>query len=173
MEFNQDIHLDPANENAQVSSENEALEMPATKSHPSRVRPRGKFIWDCKFMVNERVLCYVGPRLYFAKCVKLKKDSSNRIFYFIHYKGWNRVFKHGVGVWKWVFSAQGYKLFLAQGPEHKHFFSPRAEGPRAEKMLCSGTRAKNNLCPRAEETYFHTPTPCLKNIHISLSIKFH
>ena len=84
MEFNQDIHLDPANENAQVSSGNEALEMPATKSHPSRARPRGKF------MVNERVLCYVGPRLYLAKCLKLKKDSSNRIFYFIHYKGWNR-----------------------------------------------------------------------------------
>ena len=78
-----------------------------------------------------------------------------------------------MGVWKWVFSARGHKLFLAQGPEHKHFFSTRAEGPRAEKMLCSGTRAKNNLCPRAEKTHFHTPTPCLKNIHISLSIKFH
>merc|ERR1712226_1120782 len=68
MEFNQEIHLDPAKENAQVSSGNEALKMPATKSSHGRTRPRGKF------MVGQKVLCYYGPLLYLAKCIDRKKD---------------------------------------------------------------------------------------------------
>ena len=77
MEFNQEIHLDPAKENAQVSSGNEALKMPATKSSHGRTRPRGKF------MVGQKVLCYYGPLLYLAKCIDRKKDISNRFVYLI------------------------------------------------------------------------------------------
>ena len=42
-----------------------------------------------KFQEGEKVLCFHGPLLYEAKCVKAEtKDKTNR--YFIHYNGWNK-----------------------------------------------------------------------------------
>ena len=42
-----------------------------------------------KFNEGERVLCFHGPLLYEAKCVKSEtKEKSVR--YFIHYNGWNK-----------------------------------------------------------------------------------
>uniref|UniRef100_A0A2K6T7J3 Mortality factor 4-like protein 1 n=1 Tax=Saimiri boliviensis boliviensis TaxID=39432 RepID=A0A2K6T7J3_SAIBB len=51
-----------------------------------------------KFQEGERVLCFHGPLLYEAKCVKVAiKDKQ--VKYFVHYSGWNenwddRVFKY-------------------------------------------------------------------------------
>ncbi|KAJ8417208.1 hypothetical protein AAFF_G00284350 [Aldrovandia affinis] len=47
--------------------------------------------WDPKpkFQEGERVLCFHGPLLYEAKCVKVNiKDKQ--VKYFIHYSGWNK-----------------------------------------------------------------------------------
>uniref|UniRef100_A0A8C2MCP1 Chromo domain-containing protein n=1 Tax=Cricetulus griseus TaxID=10029 RepID=A0A8C2MCP1_CRIGR len=42
-----------------------------------------------KFQEGERVLCFHGPLLYEAKCVKVAvKDEQ--VQYFIHYNGWNK-----------------------------------------------------------------------------------
>ncbi|XP_066557274.1 mortality factor 4-like protein 1 isoform X1 [Amia ocellicauda] len=42
-----------------------------------------------KFQEGERVLCFHGPLLYEAKCVKVNiKDKQ--VKYFIHYSGWNK-----------------------------------------------------------------------------------
>ncbi|KAG5273503.1 hypothetical protein AALO_G00152060 [Alosa alosa] len=42
-----------------------------------------------KFQEGERVLCFHGPLLYEAKCVKINiKDKQ--VKYFIHYSGWNK-----------------------------------------------------------------------------------
>ncbi|XP_048734660.1 mortality factor 4-like protein 1 isoform X2 [Ostrea edulis] len=42
-----------------------------------------------KFQEGEKVLCFHGPLLYEAKCVKFEvKDKVNQ--YFIHYNGWNK-----------------------------------------------------------------------------------
>ncbi|XP_032824551.1 mortality factor 4-like protein 1 isoform X5 [Petromyzon marinus] len=42
-----------------------------------------------KFQEGERVLCFHGPLLYEAKCVKIViKDKQ--IKYFVHYNGWNK-----------------------------------------------------------------------------------
>ncbi|KAM8997956.1 mortality factor 4-like protein 1 isoform 1-T1 [Ara ararauna] len=44
-----------------------------------------------KFQEGERVLCFHGPLLYEAKCVKVAiKDKQ--VKYFIHYSGWNKKF---------------------------------------------------------------------------------
>lgn len=53
-----------------------------------------------KFEDNEKVLCYHGPLLYEAKCVKGRKVSNkgqpqqpaNEVHfqYFVHYQGWNK-----------------------------------------------------------------------------------
>jgi hypothetical protein len=42
-----------------------------------------------KFSEGEKVLCYHGPLLYEAKCVKTKKDGGT-LMYFVHYLGWNK-----------------------------------------------------------------------------------
>ncbi|XP_052572659.1 mortality factor 4-like protein 1 isoform X4 [Peromyscus californicus insignis] len=44
---------------------------------------------SCGFGPGERVLCFHGPLLYEAKCVKVAiKDKQ--VKYFIHYSGWNK-----------------------------------------------------------------------------------
>jgi len=40
------------------------------------------------FSEGEKLLCYHGPLLYEAKCVKIKKENEYR--YFVHYQGWNK-----------------------------------------------------------------------------------
>ncbi|XP_028297435.1 mortality factor 4-like protein 1 isoform X1 [Gouania willdenowi] len=42
-----------------------------------------------KFQEGERVLCFHGPLLYEAKCVKIS-IKEKQIKYFIHYSGWNK-----------------------------------------------------------------------------------
>ena len=42
-----------------------------------------------KFTEGEKVLCFHGPLLYEAKCVKTRKDGAN-LQYFVHYLGWNK-----------------------------------------------------------------------------------
>jgi len=42
-----------------------------------------------KFVVDEKVMCYHGPLLYEAKCIKIKKEG-NQYQYFVHYQGWNK-----------------------------------------------------------------------------------
>ena len=43
---------------------------------------------------NLQVLCYHGPLLYEAKCVKSRKDTKSGnpgdFQYFVHYQGWNK-----------------------------------------------------------------------------------
>ncbi|XP_075714483.1 mortality factor 4-like protein 1 isoform X3 [Rhinoderma darwinii] len=42
-----------------------------------------------KFQEGERVLCFHGPLLYEAKCVKVS-IKEKQVKYFIHYSGWNK-----------------------------------------------------------------------------------
>ncbi|XP_069138134.1 mortality factor 4-like protein 1 [Argopecten irradians] len=42
-----------------------------------------------KFVEGEKVLCFHGPLLYEAKCVK-HETKDNKVRYFIHYNGWNK-----------------------------------------------------------------------------------
>ena len=49
-----------------------------------------------KFADSEKLLCYHGPLLYEAKCVKSKKDGSSFLYY-IHYQGWNKNWDEWVG----------------------------------------------------------------------------
>ena len=52
-----------------------------------------------KFADNEKVLCYHGPLLYEAKCVRSRKDPKNpgEFQYFVHYQGWNKNWDEWVG----------------------------------------------------------------------------
>jgi len=46
---------------------------------------------SAKFFDGERVLCFHGPLLYEAKCMKPElRDNGKNHFYLIHYNGWNK-----------------------------------------------------------------------------------
>merc|ERR1711962_349096 len=42
-----------------------------------------------KFVESEKVLCFHGPLIYEAKCLKVQQKEK-QVKYFIHYKGWNK-----------------------------------------------------------------------------------
>ncbi|EZA61890.1 mortality factor 4-like protein 1 [Ooceraea biroi] len=44
----------------------------------------------CKFQEGEKVLCFHGPLIYEAKCLKSSINKDKQIKYFIHYAGWNK-----------------------------------------------------------------------------------
>ena len=45
----------------------------------------------CKFVDGERILCFHGPLMYEAKCIKSELREGNKGFYYlIHYNGWNK-----------------------------------------------------------------------------------
>ncbi|XP_020296986.1 mortality factor 4-like protein 1 isoform X2 [Pseudomyrmex gracilis] len=44
----------------------------------------------CKFQEGEKVLCFHGPLIYEAKCLKISINKDKQIKYFIHYAGWNK-----------------------------------------------------------------------------------
>nr|CAB3263904.1 mortality factor 4-like protein 1 [Phallusia mammillata] len=43
-----------------------------------------------KFSDGERVLCFHGPLMYEAKCMKSEIRDGSKSFYMIHYNGWNK-----------------------------------------------------------------------------------
>ncbi|XP_002125277.2 mortality factor 4-like protein 1 [Ciona intestinalis] len=46
---------------------------------------------NAKFSDGERVLCFHGPLMYEAKCIKAEvRENGKAYFYLIHYNGWNK-----------------------------------------------------------------------------------
>ncbi|XP_002120071.2 mortality factor 4-like protein 1 [Ciona intestinalis] len=43
-----------------------------------------------KFSEGEKVLCFQGPLVYEAKCLKLEASEDETASYFVHYNGWNK-----------------------------------------------------------------------------------
>ncbi|XP_015790748.1 mortality factor 4-like protein 1 isoform X2 [Tetranychus urticae] len=43
-----------------------------------------------RFQEGERILCFHGPLLYEAKCLKVAPAKSGVFKYFVHYQGWNK-----------------------------------------------------------------------------------
>ncbi|KYQ52563.1 Mortality factor 4-like protein 1 [Trachymyrmex zeteki] len=44
----------------------------------------------CKFQEGEKVLCFHGPLIYEAKCLKSSITKEKQVKYLIHYAGWNK-----------------------------------------------------------------------------------
>lgn len=42
-----------------------------------------------KYKIEEKVLCYHGPLIYEAKCLK-RRNENNFVQYYVHYNGWNK-----------------------------------------------------------------------------------
>lgn len=61
------------------------------------------------FILGERILCFHGPLIYDAKCLKVRKTNGIDE-YLIHYAGWNKALVVYVVVHKEKFAVQFLKL---------------------------------------------------------------
>lgn len=55
----------------------------------NRCAVRINILYGLKFS-GERVLCFHGPLIYEAKCLKVNITKENQVKYLIHYAGWNK-----------------------------------------------------------------------------------
>jgi len=42
------------------------------------------------YILGEKVLCFHGPLIYEAKCLKSSITKEKQVKYLIHYAGWNK-----------------------------------------------------------------------------------
>uniref|UniRef100_A0A7N6AQ71 Mortality factor 4-like protein 1 n=1 Tax=Anabas testudineus TaxID=64144 RepID=A0A7N6AQ71_ANATE len=98
-----------------------------------------------KFQEGERVLCFHGPLLYEAKCVKINiKDKQ--IKYFIHYSGWNKNWDEWVPesrVLKYVDSNLQKQKEL-QRANQDHYVEGRMRGAAPNKKIPAASQ-KNDV----------------------------
>ncbi|XP_056907930.1 mortality factor 4-like protein 1 isoform X2 [Takifugu flavidus] len=98
-----------------------------------------------KFQEGERVLCFHGPLLYEAKCVKISiKDKQ--IKYFIHYSGWNKNWDEWVPesrVLKYVESNLQKQKEL-QRANQDHYVEGRMRGAAPNKKIPAASQ-KNEV----------------------------
>lgn len=45
---------------------------------------------DLMFSEGEKVLCFQGPLIYEAKCLKSVVTEGKQSKYYVHYSGWNK-----------------------------------------------------------------------------------
>jgi len=95
-----------------------------------------------KFVENERVLCFHGPLVYEAKCLKTQnRDKQNK--YLIHYQGWNKNWDEWVPesrVLKWTED----NLKLQQDLKTKH--DPRNNKINSKPLSNKRKSATTNDC---------------------------
>ncbi|XP_049580116.1 mortality factor 4-like protein 1 isoform X1 [Syngnathus scovelli] len=98
-----------------------------------------------KFQEGERVLCFHGPLLYEAKCVKINVKEK-QIKYFIHYSGWNKNWDEWVPesrVLKYVDSNLQKQKEL-QKANQDHYVEGRMRGAAPNKKI-PATSQKNDV----------------------------
>uniref|UniRef100_A0A8C7X9N5 Mortality factor 4-like protein 1 n=1 Tax=Oryzias sinensis TaxID=183150 RepID=A0A8C7X9N5_9TELE len=91
-----------------------------------------------KFQEGERVLCFHGPLLYEAKCVKIS-IKEKQIKYFIHYSGWNKNWDEWVPesrVLKYVDSNLAKQREL-QKANQDHYVEGKMRGLAPSKKIAS------------------------------------
>eukprot|EP00057_Strongylocentrotus_purpuratus_P033232 XP_790665.3 PREDICTED: mortality factor 4-like protein 1 [Strongylocentrotus purpuratus] len=96
-----------------------------------------------KFVEGERVLCFHGPLLYEAKCVKSEvKDKMIR--YFIHYNGWNKNWD------EWVPESRALKFNEANLQKQKELFAAqKAKAKRARTQKAKPEKEAPSKAPPA------------------------
>ncbi|XP_037111044.1 mortality factor 4-like protein 1 isoform X2 [Syngnathus acus] len=110
-----------------------------------------------KFQEGERVLCFHGPLLYEAKCVKINVKEK-QIKYFIHYSGWNKNWDEWVPesrVLKYVDSNLQKQKEL-QKANQDHYVEGRMRGAAPNKKI-PATSQKNDV--KTKKNKQKTPGP--------------
>ncbi|XP_018324250.1 mortality factor 4-like protein 1 [Agrilus planipennis] len=90
-----------------------------------------------KFQEGEKVLCFHGPLIYEAKCLKATVTKEKQVKYFIHYAGWNKNWD------EWVPESRVLKYNEANVARQK-------EVQKAHSTNLSSSKAKKNKARKIE-----------------------
>ncbi|CAH0587950.1 unnamed protein product [Chrysodeixis includens] len=120
-----------------------------------------------KFADGEKVLCFHGPLIYEAKCLKSSVTKDKHVRYLIHYAGWNKNWD------EWVPESRVLKYNEANVQRQKevqraHSAQPTktkktpAKGRKSEAAAASATPAREESrasTPAGKEPEVTTPAP--------------
>ena len=83
--FDLKFELIVSNRRSERSATAHIMSAPDTKPAAEETAADDKY----KYKIDEKVLCYHGPLIYEAKCLKRRNDN-NITQYYVHYNGWNK-----------------------------------------------------------------------------------
>lgn len=104
-----------------------------------------------KFSQGEKVLCFHGPLIYEAKCLRAEDKSKEGIKYLIHYAGWNKSWD------EWVPEDRVLKHNELNLQKQKDLQRAHAANPPTKKKAVNKTKAKGD-----GDTDSRSSTPTLK-----------
>ncbi|XP_066600752.1 mortality factor 4-like protein 1 [Prorops nasuta] len=90
----------------------------------------------CKFQEGEKVLCFHGPLIYEAKCLKSSVTKEKQIKYLIHYAGWNKNWD------EWVPESRVLKYNEANVQKQREVQKAHSNQQSAQKNKKSNTTSK-------------------------------
>ncbi|RZC42295.1 MRG and/or Tudor-knot domain containing protein [Asbolus verrucosus] len=97
-----------------------------------------------KFSEGEKVLCFHGPLIYEAKCLKSTITKDKQIKYFIHYAGWNKNWD------EWVPESRVLKYNEANVAKQKEVQKAHSTQPsKTKKAKKSKTEATKEIDSRS------------------------
>ncbi|CAB4054054.1 MORF4L1 [Lepeophtheirus salmonis] len=94
-----------------------------------------------KFSENEKLLCYHGPLLYEAKCVKTRKEGSGGYSYYVHYQGWNKNWD------EWVTEGRMLKINPESREMQKRLLEQHLAATKESKKSKSSKSSSNKKTP--------------------------
>lgn len=120
----------------------------------------------CKFQEGEKVLCFHGPLIYEAKCLKSSITKEKQIKYFIHYAGWNKNWD------EWVPESRVLKYNEANVQRQREVQRAHSNQQSAQKTKKGGTGSKTqgrrSDVGREKDTDSRASTP-IANVDKSIS----
>lgn len=108
-----------------------------------------------KFKEGEKVLCFHGPLIYEAKCLKQQTTKEKGVKYFIHYAGWNKNWD------EWVPEDRVLKYNNANIQKQQELKDAHSANPANKKKAINKAKAKADGDADSRSS---TPTPkAIKN----------
>ncbi|XP_017786869.1 PREDICTED: mortality factor 4-like protein 1 [Nicrophorus vespilloides] len=101
-----------------------------------------------KFADGEKVLCFHGPLIYEAKCLKSTITKDKQVKYFIHYAGWNKNWD------EWVPESRVLKYNEANVAKQKEVQKAHSNQPAKAKK----TKARKSETTKDTDSRASTPT---------------
>ncbi|XP_011497856.1 PREDICTED: mortality factor 4-like protein 1 isoform X2 [Ceratosolen solmsi marchali] len=120
---------------------------------------------SCKFQEGERVLCFHGPLIYEAKCLKTNITKEKQVKYLIHYAGWNKNWD------EWVPESRVLKYNEINVQRQKDVQRAHAAQQIAQKgkksSALSKVSLKNREIGKDKDSESRSSTPTLTNERLS------
>ncbi|KAJ8960471.1 hypothetical protein NQ318_013755 [Aromia moschata] len=104
-----------------------------------------------KFSEGEKVLCFHGPLIYEAKCLKSTITKEKQVKYFIHYAGWNKNWD------EWVPESRVLKYNEANVARQKEVQKAHSAQPNKSKKTAKKTSTSKSESVKDGDSRASTP----------------